>query len=234
MLIALSPYALEEVKRVHQQLELENLVERLLSASYAELRSSTVNAYYDASAAFASVRWEPNLKRIDVVCNRETEAWHEAARTGLIAHELSHPAQKSSGISEKETDIDVIDRKLGLYLAVERLHAGKYEDHLIRRGKDRYLGYRTIRGLLSEEELSQLDQLLADMRFIPRKCRAIEGRIHDVVRFHRRGVMQLAIEGRDLEIENVNPSAEVLVLDNEDAISVLVDGQERARLPYQT
>lgn len=209
---------------------LEDLLMGLLKVAYPELEESRVSVSYGKPSAFASVRWETNLDSIDVILSNETDTWHDAALSGLLAHELSHPSQKGSGLSEKKTDSDVLKRGLGLYLAVERLFVGKYEDHVIRRGKDRYLGYRTIRGGLSEAELSQLDRLLADMSFIPRLvCRPRE-MVHDVVRIQKGEDIHLLIDGSEIHIANVKPSTQIQIVERDGTISALVDGHEQAQL----
>lgn len=90
--------------------------------------------------------------------------WHEAPIIGLMAHELSHPASKKGGQKEEYTDLDVIQRGLGPYLALERIMTNKYTDYVIKKGKDRYLGYSTIRDYLDSKELNHLDRLLGDLR----------------------------------------------------------------------
>ena len=112
-----------------------------------------------------------------------------------MSHELSHPAQKGGGLSELKTDNDTITRGLGPYLAVERLFTGKYEDHVVQRGKDRYLGYRTIRAQLTHLECQQLDELLSEIGLVPTKQPSPVTLSHDVVMFDRSSKTTLTIEG---------------------------------------
>ena len=65
------------------------------------------------------------------------------------------------------TDLDAIERGLAPYLAIERLYAEKYEDHLLHRGKDKYLGYRTVRQKMTNLEVAHLDAMLEELSLIP-------------------------------------------------------------------
>jgi len=57
----------------------------------------------------------------------------------------------------------VIARGLGCFLAIERAFTRKYADHIIGNGKDRYLGYESIRKLLTSGQVTQLDILMSDL-----------------------------------------------------------------------
>ena len=82
---------------------------------------------------------------------------------------------------EASTDLDVIDRGLGVYLATERVTTGRYKDQTTHRGRDRYYGYRSIRQRLTRQETAQLDRLLNDLRIMPSiSSDGGMGRIHDI------------------------------------------------------
>ncbi len=210
--------------------ELAGLAHRLVQAAYPELAESEYRVRYGKTSAFASVSWENLHDGIDIVCNSSVKKWHEAALLGLLAHELSHPAQREGTTSEEGTDSDVLRRCLGLYLAVERLLAGKYEDHIVKRGKDRYMGYRTIRANLSQPELVQLDRLLAELRLIPRKAADRERGVHDMARRTLPDRTILLIDGLQVELEGISSSAQIEAIEVESTLVVTVDGIESLRL----
>jgi DNA-binding transcriptional ArsR family regulator len=214
-----------------QEDELSKIAQKHVEISYPELRYSQVHASYGRTSAFASVTWEPRLESVTALCNPAVKEWHDAAITGLLAHEFSHPAQPGDGGSEEETDLDVIGRGLGIYLAVERILAGKYEDHHIRRGRDRYLGYRTIRRHLFSVETAQLDGLLREMKLIPTRYRGTWLAAHDVTRIDRRNKSYLTIDGAEIVVKRLSPSSVIDVLLKDGGRVVLIDNVECARLP---
>lgn len=171
------------------------LVKVLISAAYPELQQSNISVSWGKTASFAQIQWGEAKDEISIRINNDVKTWHEAGIIGLISHELSHPAQKGKGLSELKTDNDAITRGLGPYLAVERLFAGKYEDHVIRRGKDRYLGYRSIRAQLTHPESQQLDMLLSEIGLIPSKQPGLDVLRHDIVMFGKENRTTLTIEG---------------------------------------
>ena len=136
-------------------IDVSALVDVLISSAYPELRNSNMSVSWGKTSSFAQIQWSDSKDDISIRINTKVKEWHEAGVTGLISHELSHPAQRGGGLSELKTDRDAISRGFGPYLAVERLFAGKYEDHVVRRGKDRYLGYRSIRVQLTHLESQQ-------------------------------------------------------------------------------
>jgi len=161
-------YCWEDIPMIEME-DLSSLVTRLVEVAYPEFDRDQITIKWKKMVSFATITWNQDLKDIRIKCSNETKKWHEAAIIGLLAHELSHPAQKGISQSELGTDLDAINRGFGPYLGVERLLAGKYEDHTIRNGKDRYLGYRTIRNQLLDTELKHLDILLTQLRLIPQK-----------------------------------------------------------------
>ena len=213
-----------------QEDELNKTVQKLVDTAYPELQDSQVRASYGRTSAFASVMWEPQLESVTALCNPVVKRWHDAAVTGLIAHELSHPAQPGDRGSEEKTDLDVIGRGLGVYLAVERILAGKYEDHHIKRRADRYLGYRTIRRHLSSTETVQLDRLLREMRLIPAQHRGTQLAVHDVTRIDRRNKSYLTIDGTEIVVKRLSHSSMIDVLLEDGQRVVLIDNVEHVRL----
>lgn len=156
------------------------------------------------TSCFAQIRWDDAKEQISIRFNKSAKTWHEAGIIGLVSHELSHPAQKGSGLSEFKTDEDAISRGFGPYLAIERLYTGKFEDHLIHRGKDRYLGYRSIRAQLSQLECQQLDVLLSKIGLIPAKPSSPITLSHDVTIVDKKTRTTLTVEGHTFLIpENI-------------------------------
>lgn len=204
--------------------ELRSLGGRLVRTAYPEFRESEVAVSYGRTSAFASVTWRDRDESIEIVCNDDVKEWPEAAVLGLLAHELSHPAQESSNASEEGTDLDVLRRGLGLYLAVERLHASKYEDHLVRKGRDRYIGYRTIRKSLSQTESNQLDRLLSDLRLIPGKGPAVKKRVHDMVRRTSEKKTILLVDGYELTLDDTASCASIELSQAGPDLVITVDG----------
>ena len=93
---------------------LTNLVDRLVHYAYQELRSRDITINWAKLDSFAEVRWSDKKNPITIRCDRSVNDWHEAAITGLLAHELCHPAQRVRNSNESQTDIDVIKRGLGV------------------------------------------------------------------------------------------------------------------------
>jgi len=106
---------------------LSSLVTRLVEVAYPELDRNQISIGWKRIASFATISWDQGLNDIKIKFSNETKKWHESALIGLLAHELSHPAQKVKSQSEQSTDLDVIERGLGLYLGGGRIFAGKYE-----------------------------------------------------------------------------------------------------------
>ena len=112
-----------------------DLVSNIVTYAYPELRTCDFVVDWRRMSSFAVIRWEYLAKRISISLDKSVMAWPEPAMLGLLSHELSHPTNKSGGFSEEETDLDVIERGLGPYLAIERVFAGKYLDHMVRKSK---------------------------------------------------------------------------------------------------
>lgn len=197
---------------LHEVPDISTLVKVLISSAYPELRQSKISTSWGNTASFAQVQWDESKDEISIRINNDVKTWHEAGIIGLISHELSHPAQKGKGVSELKTDNDAITRGLGPYLAVERLFAGKYEDHVIRRGKDRYRGYRSIRLDLTQPESQQLDMLLSEIGLVPTKQPSPNLLSHDIVMCGKENRTTLTIEGHqfDLPIGVQNPDIKLV------------------------
>lgn len=193
---------------------IDSLVERLVKIAYPELQYSRINIRWGKTTCFATISWNQDLKEIDIRCNSRVRKWHEAALVGLLSHELSHPAKKSNRNSEKNTDLDVISRGLGVYLAVERILTGKYEDHVIKRGRDRYLGYSSIRKDLTEQEIVQLDKLLLKMRLIPKKTKQSQRALHDMVLIRNENGTSIFIDGHELIMPGQIMDTDVRIVDS--------------------
>ena len=180
--------------------DISTLARVLTSSAYPELQQSNISVSWGKTSSFAQIQWGETKDEISIRINTNVKTWHDAGITGLISHELSHPAQKGEGLSELKTDNDAIIRGLGPYLAVERLFAGKYDDHVIRSGKDRYLGYRSIRAQLTHLESHQLDLLLSSIGLVPAKKSSPVMLSHDIAMFDRASKTILTIEGRQYHL----------------------------------
>ncbi len=209
-----------------EDIDLSELVHRLVKSAYPELISSHIKIQWGRTTSFATISWTQDFKNITVRCSNNTRHWHEAALTGLLAHELSHPAQCNKQQSERSTDLDAVKRGLGPYLGVERLLAGKYEDHIIRRGKDRYLGYRSIRKLLNDNELNHLDVLLTQLRLVPSMKVENQTVHHDTVIIHSSTSTIIQIEGYEFEIPLGDLDPDVRTVAKNNTTYVIVNEEE--------
>ena len=162
-------------------LDIYALADNLVFYAYPEFIKSNLLVTWGRTSSFAQIRWDETKVKISIRVNNDVKTWHESGILGLISHELSHPAQARGGRSELTTDRDSIRRGLGPYLAIERLYTGKYEDHVIRRGKDRYLGYKSIRSQLTELEVQQVDSLLSEVGIIPSRQMYVRKTTHDTL-----------------------------------------------------
>lgn len=199
-----------------EKFDLSDLVKRLVEIAYPELISSHIKIQWGRTSSFATISWTQDFRNITVRCSNGTRHWHEAALTGLLAHELSHPAQCKEHQSERSTDLDAVKRGFGPYLGIERLVSGKYEDHIIRRGKDRYLGYRSIRKLLYNNELIHLDALLTQLRLVPSRKVERQTVHHDTVIIHSSTCTIIKIDGHEFEIpfRDIDPEVRTVVRNN--------------------
>jgi hypothetical protein len=194
---------------------LHELIQHLVEVAYPEFMRSNITTRWGRTSCFATVSWTADRMRILVTCNTQTKKWHEAALIGLLSHELSHPIQERSGRAESKTDLDVICRGLGPYLAVERASSGKYEDYVISRGKDKYLGYRSIRSLLNAEELIQLDALLQEMQLIPQKNVIFQIPHQDLAILKTEGKTEISIDGHTFTLDgNIDDSQIEIIIRN--------------------
>ncbi|MFW9810406.1 MAG: hypothetical protein ACFFE6_13590 [Candidatus Thorarchaeota archaeon] len=203
--------------------DINELAETLISFAYPELEKKEVVVSWGETSVFGHVRWGHEDQRISVRINKRIRDWHQAGITGLLSHELSHPAQSGSGLRERETDQDVISRGLGAYLAVERLLAGKYDDHIIGRGKDRYLGYQSIRNQLTSSELQNLDMLMAKMQLKPTSTAKNTLLSHDSILFREKSGTIMAIEGIQFEIPVGLQNPDIKLVSKEGVVLVYAD-----------
>ncbi len=209
-----------------EKIELTELVHRLVEIAYPELIHSNIKIQWGRSISFATISWSQESNDIRIRCSNETRHWHESALTGLLAHELSHAAQGKTKQSEISTDLDAVERGFGPYLGVERLFAGKYEDHIVRRGKDRYLGYRSIRKLLNENEVIHLNALLTQLKLVPSRKAEHQNVHHDTVIIHSANRTTIQIDGHEFEIAPRKEDPEIRTVVREDTTFVIVDDKE--------
>lgn len=203
--------------------DINNLLKTLVSFAYPELQKKGVVVSWGNTSGFGQVRWSDDDNEISIRINKSVKAWHEAGVTGLLSHELSHPAQSGSGLKEMETDEDVITRGLGSYLAVERLLAGKYEDHIIRQGKDRYLGYRSIRAVLTSQEIQNLDRLMSEMQLKPAQPIRPSMISHDSALFEKEGKLTISIDGYQFVLPDGLQNPDIKVVYREGTVLVYAD-----------
>lgn len=209
-----------------EKIELSELVHRLVESAYPELIQSNIKIQWGRTSSFATISWSQDTKDIRIRCSNEIRHWHEAPLTGLLAHELSHPAQCKTNQSERGTDLDTVERGFGPYLGVERLLAGKYEDHIVRSGKDRYLGYRSIRELLNENELIHLNALLTQLKLVPNRKTEYQNIHHDTVIIHSANRTTIQVDGHEFEIALRKENPDVRTVVKENITFVIVDDEE--------
>jgi hypothetical protein len=143
----------------------EDIIFTLMNSEFEDIKDRTVHIIWDRRGANAAIVWSQD--RTDVIrCNRTVADWPQPAIFGLLAHELSHIALGADLHDELQADEDVIDRGLGHYLAIERVFTNKISDHVVRNGKDRYLGYESIRKRLKPHEVEQLDKMMSDIGLV--------------------------------------------------------------------
>jgi hypothetical protein len=205
---------------------------RLVFHAYPELAGRNIEVSTGNLKSYGQVRWS-DAGRINVTCHQEVVDWPEPAIIGLLAHEFSHPA-KGQDSSEEVTDLDVINRGLGHYLAVERTYVNKHEDHTIGRGKDRYLGARSIRELLNDHEKGLLEHLLEDFRIAPSRQREGFRRIHDTAIHDDIGRSTLMIEGHAIRLRGVQIDSDLKLLFRDGTLYVYVEDKVVARAPWQS
>ncbi|MFW9956440.1 MAG: hypothetical protein ACFFCT_00095 [Candidatus Odinarchaeota archaeon] len=205
---------------------LSSLIQQLVDVAYPELKGIDIISRWGRISCFATVSWISNKKNITITCNNQTKKWHEAALIGLLSHELSHLTQMASGRVENKTDIDAIRRGLGIYLAIERIMTGKYEDYTICHGNDMYLGYRSVRSYLNEEELMHLDALLQEMRLIPQSNKSLKLPYHDLIITKTDRMTEFTIDGHKFVIEGEIKESQVEIITRDGISYVYLHGQE--------
>lgn len=224
MLIALFSLVLRELEnRMSRTTDLDSIVKKLVSYAYPELREREVTASWGRTSSLGQIRWSDDDDKISIRINKSVRTWHQVGITGLLSHELSHPSQNGSGLLESRTDEDVISRGLGPYLAVERILAGKYEDHIIQRGRDRYLGYRAIRELLTQKETDNLDALMSDLKLKPGLQTEHPKVNHDSVIYEMAGKSTITIEGIQFLLPDGIQNPDIKIVDRDGFVSVYAD-----------
>ncbi|MHA1950578.1 MAG: hypothetical protein ACXAAO_09970 [Candidatus Thorarchaeota archaeon] len=203
--------------------DIEVLVRDLVSYAYPELQEKKLDVSWSRMSNFGQVRWSDEDDRISIRIDNSVRAWNQVGITGLLSHELSHPALSESRQLESRTDGDVLSRGLGPYLAVERVLAGKYDDHIILRGKDRYLGYRTIRDQLTPLELDNLDALMSDLKLKPSVQSQRHQIYHDSAIYEKKGISKITIEGHQFSLPNGVQNPDIKIVDREGLVSVYAD-----------
>ena len=202
----------------------DTLVDQLISFIYPELKEWKIVVSYKSISSFADVSWDEHLKQVAIRCDTITESWPSVALTGLLSHELSHLCSRKQ--SEEETDLDVVKRGLGVYLAVERIICGKYEDHKISRGKDKYLGYRSIRELLTDNELEQLNRVLVRLNLTPTPRMKPERPVHDVVIYTEANQKWVRVGGQVFPLLKDIKDPDVNLVKRDGNLHVTVNGKE--------
>jgi len=156
----------EELDDYIQSRKFEDYVYIIMSEAYSGIKDRNVRIEWGRAGANAAIIWSQN--KIDIIrCNRGVRNWPEPVLYGLLSHELSHIALGANLHLEVQADRDVIDRGLGPYLAIERLFTQKHFDHILLEGEDRYLGFMSIRKLLSSDDVHQLETLMSDLGMKP-------------------------------------------------------------------
>jgi hypothetical protein len=121
----------------------------------------------------------------------------------------------------------VLSRGLGPYLAVERVFTGKYDDHILRGGKDRYMGYSTIGSVLNPRETVLLDRLLEDFRLIPSKSvRKDLDILHDTIAFDDMRATTVVVDGKLLTLPPVPSGADIKILVRQNHVFIYADDVE--------
>ncbi|MFW9803563.1 MAG: hypothetical protein ACFFFC_12960 [Candidatus Thorarchaeota archaeon] len=214
-----------------QSSDIGKLVRRLVVHAYPELAGRNIRACAGALKSYGQVRWS-DVGAINITCHQDVMGWPEPAIIGLLAHEISHPA-KGHDSSEEATDLDAISRGLGHYLAVERAFVNKYKDHVIEKGKDRYLGFQSIRELLNDHEGRVLEQLLEDFRILPSKRRELFKMMHDTAIYDGTVHSILMIEGKAIRVREIRADYDLKLLLRDDILYVYADDEVIAEVPWE-
>jgi hypothetical protein len=212
--------------------DLKELGRRLVLHAYPELTDRNIEVDTGNLKSFGQVRWN-DMGGINVTCHQDVVGWPEPAIIGLLAHEISHPA-KGQDSSEEMTDLDVIRRGLGHYLAVERAYVNKYEDHVIGKGRDRYLGFQSVRELLNDHEKGVLEHLLQDFRILPSIGKTRLRWIHDTAIHDDIGHSTLMIEGQAIRVKGVWADSDLKLLFRDEMLYVYADDEAIAKVPWHS
>ncbi|MFX1263177.1 MAG: hypothetical protein ACFFAZ_13900 [Promethearchaeota archaeon] len=215
-----------------QSNDIGELGRRLVFHAYPELAGRNIEVSTGNLRSYGLVRWS-DAGRISITCHQDALYWPEPAIIGLLAHEISHPA-KGKDSSEETTDLDVIDRGLGHYLATERAYVNMYEDYTVRRRKDRYLGFQSIRKLLNDHEIVMLEQILEDFRIIPSKKTTRFGLIHDTAIHDGVEHSTLMIEGQAIRVKGVRAGADLKLLFRDRVLYVYADDEVVVKVPWHS
>ncbi len=193
----------------------------IIHYSFPELAGQSYSISWKKIPSFAHVIIGQDGS-FQIQCDNVTRSWAEPAMIGLLAHELCHVSLRNKRSGECETDECVIARGLGPYLAVERIYAGKYNDHIVQSGSDRYIGYSTIRKKLEKFELTQLDKLLSDLKLIPSETKKIN-RVHDSSLQQKGHLGSIIVDGIHYTTGEIPVSADVSIVLREEVIEIYVD-----------
>ncbi|RDE13967.1 MAG: hypothetical protein C4K47_05190 [Candidatus Thorarchaeota archaeon] len=205
----------------HSDSELSMLVSNLSRYAYPELVDQPLRAKWSRLSSFAEIRWTNPREAISLVCDKTAQRWHQCALLGLLAHEMSHPCVSTSRRAEERTDLDAIERGLGVYLAAERITTGRYRDQVVGRGRDRYLGYQTVREYLTQHETKQLDRLLDLLKIVPSSYGvSLTETIHDTA---IGGDCQAHVGGYVFQGVTILPGSSVKLLVREDSVALYID-----------
>lgn len=149
-----------------QEKTLQQYIDNIVDIAYPELRLLRIRGIWKRINALAQVTLSRGIS-FEILCSIKIKPWPEPALYGLLGHELSHIVLRNQANAEQNADLDVIARGMGPYLAVERIFASKYLDHVLQSRQDRYIGYNQIRKLLTHHELVQLNMLVEELGLTP-------------------------------------------------------------------
>jgi hypothetical protein len=203
--------------------DIRTLTDNLVFHAYPELIKSELLVSWGKTSSFALIHWDNTKQRISIRINDDVKTWHESGVLGLISHELSHPAQIRGGRSELKTDRDSIRRGLGPYLAIERIFAGKHEDHVIRGGEDRYLGYKSIRAQLTELEVQHLDALLSELGIIPTRQKEVRRTTHDTLIHGKQKETTVIVEGHRFVLSPETKEPDIRIIERNSIVYIYAD-----------
>ncbi len=198
---------------------LADYIKLLVENAYREIEHREIKVEWGRLKSFAIVTMN-QVGPIMIKCNSVARAWPEPALLGLLSHELSHVIVGDIPNTEKQTDLDVIKRGLGVYLAVERVIVNKYSDHIIGKGKDRYLGYNSIRSLLTSHQIQQLDLLMSDLGMIQSTTDML---LHDFAVLHDKDTSRVLIEGHSINIDAADLMDDIKIIIGDETVQILLN-----------